>query len=119
MERKAEGECLQFLRCRLNVREFEEDGRVRDMLVIEHEADAPDSGREADVLGTGQVVQDNLRLSLGGHVELQIEVSVGRDGAGDGREWGGTLGNNLEDEITFSCLWTITEADGTPHFSSA
>jgi hypothetical protein len=37
----------------LNVRKFEEDGPVRDMLVVKHEADAPDNGREADVLGAG------------------------------------------------------------------
>ena len=54
----------------LDIREFEEDGSVRDMLIVEHEADAPDNGREADVLGAGQVVQNDLRLGLGGHVML-------------------------------------------------
>jgi hypothetical protein len=54
----------------LDIREFEEDGSVRDMLIVEHEADAPDNGREADVLGAGQVVQNDLGLGLGGHVVL-------------------------------------------------
>ena len=54
----------------LNIRKFEEDGLVRDILVVKHEADTPDNGREADVLGAGQVVQNNLGLSLGGHVVL-------------------------------------------------
>jgi hypothetical protein len=55
----------------LNIRKFEKDGPVRDMLIVKHEADAPDNRREADVLGTGQVVQNNLRLGLGGHVVLR------------------------------------------------
>ena len=46
----------QFFQRRLDIRKFEEDGPVRDMLVVKHEADAPDNGREADVLGIGQVV---------------------------------------------------------------
>lgn len=41
------------------------------MLIVKHEADAPDSRREADVLSTGQVVQNNLGLGLGGHAELR------------------------------------------------
>jgi hypothetical protein len=41
------------------------------MLIVKHKADAPDSGREANVLGAGQVIQNNLRLSLGGHVVLR------------------------------------------------
>jgi hypothetical protein len=41
------------------------------MLIVKYEADAPDSGREADVLGAGQVVQNNLGLGLGGHVVLR------------------------------------------------
>jgi hypothetical protein len=60
----------QFFQRRLDIRKFEEDGPVRDMLIVKHEADAPDNGREADVLGTGQVVQDNLWFGLGGHVVL-------------------------------------------------
>ena len=40
------------------------------MLIVKHEADAPDNGREADVLDTGQVVQDNVGLGLGGHAVL-------------------------------------------------
>ncbi len=53
---------LQLLQCWLDVWEFEEDGSVRDALVVEHEADAPDHGGEADVLGTGEVVENNLGL---------------------------------------------------------
>lgn len=56
---------------RLNIRKFEKDGPVRDLLIVKHDADAPDNRREADVLGTGQVVQDNLRLGLGGHSVLR------------------------------------------------
>jgi hypothetical protein len=48
------------------------------MLIVKHEADAPDSGRETDVLGAGQVVQNNLGLDLGGHIVLRSnEDSVG------------------------------------------
>ena len=66
-----EGEYIsQLFQRGLDIREFEEDGSVRDMLIVEHEADAPDNGREADVLGAGQVVQNDLRLGLGGHVML-------------------------------------------------
>jgi hypothetical protein len=72
-ERKAkEGEYnSQPFQRGLNIRKFEEDGPVRDMLIVKHEADAPDNGREADVLGAGQVVQNNLGLGLGGHVVLR------------------------------------------------
>jgi hypothetical protein len=56
----------------LNIRKFEKDGPVRDMLIVKHEANAPDSWREADVLGAGQVVQNNLGLGLGGHVVLRF-----------------------------------------------
>jgi hypothetical protein len=55
----------------LNIRKFKKDGPVRDILVVKHEADAPDNGREADVLVAGQVVQNNLGLGLGGHVVLR------------------------------------------------
>ncbi len=37
----------------LNIRKLEEDGFVRNILVIQHKADAPDNGREADVLCAG------------------------------------------------------------------
>jgi hypothetical protein len=63
----------QRLQCGLNVRKFEEDGPVRDTLIVKHEADAPDNGREADILGAGQVVQNNLGLDLGGHVVLRSD----------------------------------------------
>lgn len=63
---------LQLFQRGLNVREFEEDGPVRDMLIVKHKTDSPDSGREADVLGAGQVVQNNLGLGLGGHVVLHV-----------------------------------------------
>lgn len=56
---------------RLNIRKFKKDGPVRDLLIVKHETDAPDSRREADVLNAGQVVQNNLGLGLGGHVVLR------------------------------------------------
>lgn len=56
----------------LNIRKFEKYGPVRDMLIVKHKANAPDSWREADVLGAGQVVQNNLGLGLGGHVVLRF-----------------------------------------------
>lgn len=51
----------------LNIGEFEEDGLVWNVLVVEHQADLPDDGGEACVLDTCKIVQDNLRLSVGGH----------------------------------------------------
>jgi hypothetical protein len=60
----------QSFQCELDIRKFEEDGPVRDILIVEHETDAPHSGREADVLSARQVVQNNLRLGLGGHIVL-------------------------------------------------
>ena len=43
------------------------------MLIVKHGADAPDGGREADVLSAGQVVQNKLGLGLGGgHVVLRF-----------------------------------------------
>lgn len=59
---------LQPLECRCNIWEFEEYSPVWDPLVVEHQADTPDGGGEANVLGTGQVVQNNLGLGLGGHI---------------------------------------------------
>lgn len=44
------------------------------MLIVKHEADAPDGWREADVLGAGQVVQNNLGLGLGSHVVLRFNT---------------------------------------------
>lgn len=41
---------LQLFQRRLNIWKFEKDGLVRNTLVIEHEADAPDCGGEADIL---------------------------------------------------------------------
>lgn len=55
----------QLFQSRLNVGELEEDGTVRDPLVVQHKTDTPDDGREADVLDTRQVVQDDLGLGLG------------------------------------------------------
>lgn len=69
-EREGEFDSQPFQRG-LNVRKFEKDGPVRDMLIIKHEADAPNNGREADVLDTGQVIQDNFGLNLGGHAVLR------------------------------------------------
>ena len=79
-ERKAkEGEYnSQPFQRRLNIRKLEEDGPVRYMLIVKHEADAPDSGREADVLGAGQVVQNNLGLGLGGHTVLRSNKEMRR-----------------------------------------
>jgi len=55
-ERKAKAVNLQPFQGRLNIRKFEKDGPVRDLLIVKHEADAPNTGREADVFGAGQVV---------------------------------------------------------------
>lgn len=63
---------LQSFHGRLNVRKFEEDSRVRDTLIIKHEADAPDYRREADILGAGQVIQNNV-VGIRSHVELQVD----------------------------------------------
>ena len=60
----------QPIQCRFNVRKLKEDGTVGDLLVVEHEADPPYDGREADVLSAGQIVQHNLGLILGGHAVL-------------------------------------------------
>jgi hypothetical protein len=43
----------QSFQRRLNIWKFEEDGSIRDMLIVKYETDAPDSGREADVLRAG------------------------------------------------------------------
>ena len=59
----------------LDIWKLQEDGPVRDLLVVQHEADTPDGGREADVLGAGQVVEDNLSFVLGCHV---VYIKVGR-----------------------------------------
>ena len=74
-ERNAkEGEYdLQLFQCRLNVRKFEKYCLVRNLLVVQHETDAPDDRREADVLGAGQVVQNNFGLDLGGHAVVQSD----------------------------------------------
>lgn len=61
-------EYLQPLKCRFNIWELEKYGPVRDTLIIKHKSDAPYSGREADILGACQVVQDNLGFGLGGHI---------------------------------------------------
>jgi hypothetical protein len=64
----------------LNIWKFEEDGPVRDMLIVKHKTDAPDNGREADVLGAVQVVQTNLGLGLGGHgcASLRMKTQLRR-----------------------------------------
>lgn len=58
---------LQLFQRRFNVWELEKDGPVGDLLIVEHEAGTPYYGREADILGAGQVVQDDLRLAFVGH----------------------------------------------------
>ena len=46
----------QPFQSRLNIWEFEEDGFVRNTLIIKHKADPPDHRREANILGAGQVI---------------------------------------------------------------
>lgn len=62
----------------LDIRKFEEDGPVRDTLIVKHETDTPDSRGEADMLSAGQVVQNYLGLGWGGHVGATnlIEISI-------------------------------------------
>jgi hypothetical protein len=67
--KQSEADSQSFKR-RLNIWEFEEDGPIRDIFIVEHKADSPDNRREADVLDAGQVVQNNLRLSVCGHFVL-------------------------------------------------
>lgn len=50
--RKREHHSQPFQR-RLNIRKLEEDGFVWNLLIVQNEADAPDYGGEADVLGVG------------------------------------------------------------------
>lgn len=69
-EKQKRGYESQDLQRGPDIWKFEEGGPVRDALVVGHTADTPDNGREADVLGTGQVVQNNFVLSFGGHVAL-------------------------------------------------
>lgn len=51
-----DGVHLQPLQRGLDIWKFKESSPVRDTFVVEHEAYAPDDGREADILGAGQVV---------------------------------------------------------------
>lgn len=62
---------LQRFQCRFDIGKFEENGFVRDPLIIEQEADTPNYWREADVLGAGQVVKHYLWIGLGGHLQLR------------------------------------------------
>ena len=55
------GNDLQLFQGRFDVGKLQKDGLVWDFLVVEHQADLPYSWREADVLGTGQVVKNNYR----------------------------------------------------------
>lgn len=41
------------------------------MLIVKYEADAPDGRRETDILGAGQVVQNNFVLGLDGHLVIR------------------------------------------------
>lgn len=59
---------LQCFQCMFDIRKFEEYGPVRDLFIVEQEADTPHYWREADVLGAGQVVKHNLGIGLGGHL---------------------------------------------------
>ena len=71
------GENKQIFQGWLNIWKLEEDGRVRNTFVVEHEADAPDCGREADILDGRQIVQDDFRLrfSTGCHLR-QILLKI-------------------------------------------
>jgi hypothetical protein len=66
----------QPFQCRLNIWEFKENGSIRDLLIVKHEAGPPDSGREADIFSASQIVKNNLGLSLRGHVELETAEGV-------------------------------------------
>jgi hypothetical protein len=63
----------QLFQRRLDVWKFKEDSLVRDLLIVKHEADAPDGGREADILDTCQVVQYNLGVGLRSHFVLSCD----------------------------------------------
>lgn len=63
---------LQPFQRRLNIRELEENGSIRDFLIVEHEADAPDNRREADILDAGQVVQNNFVIRITGHIGIHL-----------------------------------------------
>lgn len=77
---KSEGKFdSQFFQCWLNIWKFEEYGPVRNTLIVKHEADAPDNRREADILGAGQVVQNNLGFSWGGHIVLRSNKNSIKD----------------------------------------
>ena len=54
---------LQPLQCWLDVRELKKNCLVGDPLVVEHEANFPDNGGEADTLEASQVVQNDLTVS--------------------------------------------------------
>ena len=69
-KRKESGYDSQLLQRGLDVRKFKEGGPVRDLLVIEHETDAPYSGREANVLDARQVVKNDIGINLSGHIVL-------------------------------------------------
>ena len=76
------------------------------MLIVKHEADAPDNGREADVLDTGQVVQNNVGLGLGGHAvprsnEDSIEEIMCNDIDQDRRR---SCGDSKRDKVFYKIL---------------
>jgi hypothetical protein len=56
----------------LNIWEFEKNGSIRDLLIVKHEAGAPDGGGEADIFGASQVIENNLGLGLCGHVVFGV-----------------------------------------------
>lgn len=58
---------LHSLECSLNVRQFQKDSLVRNSLVVEHQADAPDTRGETDILDTSQVVKNDFRFVIGCH----------------------------------------------------
>jgi len=56
----------------LDIGELEEDGCIRDFLVVEQHAYTPNKRREANVLDAGQVVQHDFGFWLGSHVDAMI-----------------------------------------------
>lgn len=62
----------QAFQRRFDIWELDEDSLVGDSLVIEHQTDGPDGGAEADTLGAGQVIENDVFLILRGHYVLVL-----------------------------------------------
>ncbi len=65
---------LQTLQSGFNIWEFHEYRFVGNTFVIEDEADTPHNWREALILFTGKVVQNDLGLGFGTHDEMMENV---------------------------------------------